>query len=72
MVPVAADDSVQTTEDQPVNIPVLANDSDGNGDSLGVNAVTQPLHGTAGINADNTVAYVPVPTSSERTPSPTP
>src|SRR5262249_32149647 len=40
-------------------INVLANDTDPDGDALTVTAVGTPAHGTARINADNTVTYTP-------------
>jgi VCBS repeat-containing protein len=58
-VPVAADDSATTTIDTAVNIPVLDNDYDLDGDELTVSNLTQPANGTATVNADNTVAYTP-------------
>ncbi|MCI0575506.1 MAG: tandem-95 repeat protein [Chloroflexi bacterium] len=57
--PVAADDAAVTEEDKAVTIEVLANDSDVDGDSLFVASLTQPLHGTAGVNLDSTVTYTP-------------
>ena len=42
-----------------VIINVLANDSDIEGDSLTVSAVTAPAFGTASLNADQTVTYTP-------------
>src|SRR6266568_580655 len=42
-----------------VNVPVLANDTDVDGDALGVVAVTQGAHGSVAINADGTVTYTP-------------
>ena len=57
--PVAADDSATTPQNVAVNINVLANDSDPNSYPLSVATVTTPAHGTASINADNTIAYTP-------------
>jgi immune inhibitor A len=57
--PVAADNSAQTQQNKPVTIAVLANDTDPDGDPLTVQSTTQPGHGSAGINADNTVTYTP-------------
>ena len=57
--PVAQNDTVNTKENKSINISVLGNDSDADGDSLTVNGVTQPNHGTAAINADGTVTYTP-------------
>jgi hypothetical protein len=57
--PVAVDDSVTTAQDTLVNIDVLANDSDANGDPLSVDSVSDPPHGTATIQPDDTVNYTP-------------
>src|SRR5690606_36625183 len=43
--PVASHDSVTTKEDTPFHIPVLANDSDPDGDPLTIVSVTQPSNG---------------------------
>ena len=58
-VPVATDDSATTKEDTPINIDVIANDSDVDGDSLSVTGVSDPAHGSVVINADGTVTYTP-------------
>ena len=57
--PVATTDSATTDEDTPVNIAVLANDSDPDGDVLSVVAVTQGANGVVSINPDKTVRYAP-------------
>jgi hypothetical protein len=57
--PIANNDSATTDEDTPVDINVLANDSEPDGDTLNVNAVTQGAHGTVSINPDKTVHYAP-------------
>ncbi len=57
-VPLAVDDAAQT-EEQPVTIPVLANDSDPDTEPLTVAAVTQGVNGTVVINGDQTVTYTP-------------
>ncbi len=59
--PVAADDSRYTLGTQPVEIPVLANDSDPEGDLLTVTAVTQGNFGSVQILADGRVRYLPGP-----------
>jgi hypothetical protein len=59
--PVAVADAATTVEDTPVTIDVLDNDSDPEGDTLTVISVTQPVNGSAVINADDTVTYTPVP-----------
>ena len=57
--PVANDDSTSTTRDKAVTIGVLANDSDVDGDALGVTNLTQPTNGAVTLNADQTVTYTP-------------
>src|SRR5207244_3575371 len=57
--PVAVNDAVTTAEDTPATIAVLANDSDADGDALTVSIGSQPSHGTATVNADQTIAYAP-------------
>jgi subtilisin family serine protease len=59
--PSATDDTATTAEDTAVSVPVLANDSDPNSDPLTVSAVTDPPHGTAAVQVDNTVLYTPDP-----------
>ena len=60
--PVAVDDAASTPEDMPVNIDVLANDSDPD-DFLGIPQVTnQPDNGTLTFNpADSSFTYTPDP-----------
>ncbi len=57
--PAAAADSATTNEDTAVVVAVLGNDSDVDGDSLSVSAVTQGANGAVVINGDNTVTYIP-------------
>ncbi len=57
--PVAVADTARTLEDTEVEIGVLANDSDVEGDALTVAAVTAPSHGTAQIAAGGGVIYAP-------------
>jgi uncharacterized repeat protein (TIGR01451 family) len=57
--PLCQDDNATTTENTPVTINVLANDTDPDGDTLIVTGVTDPEHGTASINVDYTIHYVP-------------
>ena len=57
--PTALADSANTSEDMVVNIDVLSNDDDVDGDALTVDSVTQPGNGSVVINADETVAYTP-------------
>jgi hypothetical protein len=59
-LPLATADNITINEnDSLVVINVLANDSDLNGYSLFVNLQSNPVHGTATINSNNTVTYVP-------------
>ncbi|PIE65338.1 MAG: hypothetical protein CSA24_02780, partial [Deltaproteobacteria bacterium] len=60
--PTATDDSASTSGGQSVDVPVLANDVDPDGDPLFVAAVGQPEHGTVTVGADGTVTYTPDPT----------
>lgn len=59
--PVAVDDKAWTEVNTPLDIPVLSNDIDVDGDELVVVSVTAPQHGTAAVNADGTVRYTPDP-----------
>jgi large repetitive protein len=61
--PVAADDAKSTAEDTPVNINVLTNDSDldGNLDAASVRIVGAPTNGSVVVNLDGTVKYMPNP-----------
>jgi large repetitive protein len=56
--PVARNDVVNIDEDTPVRIPVLANDTDVDGDPLTVTAASAP-NGTVVINPDGTITYTP-------------
>lgn len=56
--PVATNDAASTMEDTAVVISVLANDTDIDGDTLFINSVTQPGHGTATV-IGNTIRYLP-------------
>jgi len=57
--PVAVNDTATTAQNTAVNINVLANDSDPNGDSLIVSAVGTAAHGQASLNSDNSIQYLP-------------
>ena len=57
--PVAEDDQATTTEDNAINIDVLANDSDDDGDAVYVTGITQnPSHGSVSID-DGQITYTP-------------
>ncbi|MGR3378837.1 beta strand repeat-containing protein [Salipiger abyssi] len=60
VAPVATDDSATTDEDTATDISVLANDSDSDGGTLSVAAVSNGAHGTTAINPDGTITYTPV------------
>jgi Ca2+-binding RTX toxin-like protein len=57
--PDAMDDDGTTTEDTPVTIDVLGNDSDVDGDMLSVVDLGDPANGTVTDNGDGTVDYTP-------------
>jgi outer membrane protein OmpA-like peptidoglycan-associated protein len=56
--PVAQDDSVVTTTNQPVTINVISNDSDADGDTLSIQTVTQPTNGSVSID-NGQLVYTP-------------
>src|SRR5262245_19935850 len=57
--PAATDDSASTDEDTAVDINVLDNDTDLDGNPLTVSGKTDGQHGTVVINANNTLTYTP-------------
>lgn len=57
--PNAVNDLANTNEDTAVNINVVVNDTDIDGDTLTVSSVTQGAHGTVSINPDGKVKYLP-------------
>ncbi|SLN16617.1 Ig-like domain-containing protein [Pseudooctadecabacter jejudonensis] len=56
--PIARDDTAETDEDTPVEITVLGNDSDPDGDPLTVTEATSP-DGDVVINDDGTITFTP-------------
>ena len=58
--PVAADDSALAGQDTAVQIGVLANDSDPDGDPIAISGVAQPAHGQV-TNDATTATYTPNP-----------
>nr|HEX4312954.1 Ig-like domain-containing protein [Kofleriaceae bacterium] len=56
--PVAVNDTITTAEDTPGSVDVLANDSDVDGDTLGVASFTQGAHGTVSF-AGGLATYTP-------------
>jgi subtilisin-like proprotein convertase family protein len=57
--PVAVSDSATTPRNTAVNIPVLANDTDADGNGLTVRTFTQPVSGTLVLNSNGTFTYTP-------------
>ena len=55
--PLAVSDSVLAQPATPVALNLKANDSDPNGDTLTITAVTAPTRGTAVLNPDQSVTY---------------
>jgi large repetitive protein len=56
--PTAVNDTGRTSEDTPVTLAILSNDSDSDGDPLSVTAASA-LNGTIAINPDGTITYTP-------------
>ena len=63
LAPDAQDDSLTTVKDTAVTIDIdedlLSNDSDDNGDPIGITAFTQPTNGVLVDNLDGTLTYTP-------------
>ena len=59
--PTAVDDTAATAENSAVDIDVVANDTDAEGDTISVTSVTTPSNGTAAIvsGSTTTVTYTP-------------
>ncbi len=57
--PVAVDDAATTPEDTPVDVNVLANDTDADGHALTITSFTQPAHGTVTETVDHKLHYAP-------------
>jgi outer membrane lipoprotein-sorting protein len=58
-LPLAVKDSATTAEETAKTISILANDSDVDGDTLSVTALTLPSNGVASLNLNGTVTYTP-------------
>ncbi len=58
--PIAVDDNAVTTVNIPVDINVLANDADEDGNPLSVSTLTTPSSGTAVVTGSGTVLYTPM------------
>lgn len=61
ILPVAKEDAASTFADTPVVIPVLANDTDADGDPLALATVLQPGNGSVVRNNNGSVTYTPNP-----------
>ena len=59
VAPVAVNDTATTTAPAAVTVPVLANDTDANGDVLTVTGAGPATNGTVVVNADGTITYTP-------------
>jgi large repetitive protein len=57
-LPIAVDDTATTTQNTPVTLPVLGNDSDIEG-VLSILSIESSTSGTASVNPDNTITYLP-------------
>jgi hypothetical protein len=57
--PMAMDDEAETSENLSMNIAVLDNDGDPDGEALNVVRVTQGTNGLVVVNGDNTLRYQP-------------
>ena len=69
--PAAGDDSATTDEDASIVIPVLANDSDPDGDALSILVADGAGHGSATVNPDGTITYLPAANFQGSAASPT-
>ena len=59
IAPVATADSATTNQDSIVNINVLTNDSDADGDTLSVTSASSGANGSTVVNSDGTITYTP-------------
>ena len=57
--PLARDDAAQLQEDGRLTLALMANDEDVDGDALSLRIVSGPAHGTAVLEADGRVTYIP-------------
>ena len=57
--PIAADDTATAAPDAAVDVTVLGNDTDPDGDTLTVAITSAPTHGSVVVRADGTVTYTP-------------
>ncbi|WP_178988292.1 Ig-like domain-containing protein [Winogradskyella schleiferi] len=57
--PIANADTATTPEGSPINIVVLSNDFDPDGDPITITATTDPANGSVTLNPDGTITYIP-------------
>jgi VCBS repeat-containing protein len=57
--PQVEDDAATTSEETPVTLAVLANDTDADGTPLAILGVSDGAFGTTTVNADGTITYTP-------------
>ncbi|GFZ33597.1 hypothetical protein CSC2_41230 [Clostridium zeae] len=57
--PVANDDTVSTNVNTSVDLNALSNDTDAENNTLNITSITEPEHGTAVINSNGTIKYIP-------------
>jgi hypothetical protein len=57
--PLVANDVITTTEDVPIAINVLANDSDPDGNAIVISFYSQPINGSVTLNLNGTLTYAP-------------
>ena len=57
--PIANDDAIEVRNGKPVDIPVVDNDDEVDGEPVTVTIVDQPAHGTVTVEPDGTVVYTP-------------
>jgi hypothetical protein len=62
--PDAKNDSTSTSKNTAKTISVLSNDTDANGDTLSVTAVSKPSKGSVTVNSNNTVTFTPAKNST--------
>ena len=58
--PVAIDDKATTDANVPVEINILRNDKDSDGDKLSIMGLSPPIKGKIESNSDATITYTPL------------
>ncbi|WP_197429304.1 DUF7507 domain-containing protein [Winogradskyella endarachnes] len=59
--PIANADTATTPEATPIEIAILSNDFDQDGDSINITGTTNPANGSITVNPNNTITYIPNP-----------